>query len=185
MANVRSLVAQSDPDWSQDFVVDTAGRGIGASYEALAQADAHGKYIWVLDDDDVCVYPHLVRALRRLVDREDAVGGVEAWPELVMVKMDHGRLGVQPDEALWGRAPVEGHIGVSAFLVRRDVWLRHRQAFTPGHYASDFAFIAAAYAAAERVVWLDVVASRVLRISHGRSELEYAVVEPQERAVTR
>jgi hypothetical protein len=31
------------------------------------------------------------------------------------------------------------------------------------------------------VVWLDVVASRVLRISHGRSELEYAVVEPEER----
>ncbi len=162
MANIRSLTAQSDPDWEQTFIVDTAERGIGASYEALATQPVRGEYIWILDDDDLCIHPDLVRDLRKL-----ATGR----PGVVMVKMDHGTgLGVLPDAAHWGKAPVQGHIGCSAFIVRRDVWERHLGAFTPGHYASDFAFIHSVWEEEPVIVWHDVVASRVQQISHGVTE---------------
>jgi len=162
MANICSLTAQSDQDWEQTFIVDTAARGIGASYEALAAQPVHGDYVWILDDDDLCIYPTLVSDLRGLTAER---------PGVVMVKMDHGpELGVLPDAEHWCETPVQGHIGCSAFIVRRDVWQRYAAAFAPGHYASDFAFIHSVWGDRPVVVWHDVIASRVQRVSHGATE---------------
>ena len=55
-------------------------------------------------------------------------------------------------------------------IVRREVWMAQRAAFAPGHYASDYDFIAAVWKSTPRVVWHDVVASRVQRVSHGAVE---------------
>jgi hypothetical protein len=162
MANIRSLTAQSDSDWEQTFIVDTAERGIGQSYDALATQPVHGEYIWILDDDDLCIYPNLVSDLRRLAVQQ---------PGVVMVKMDHGSgLGVLPDTEHWGKPPEQGYIGCSAFVVRRDVWDRNAAAFAHGHYASDFAFINTAWKEEPVVVWHDVIASQVQQISHGVTE---------------
>jgi hypothetical protein len=162
-------MAQSDADWVQTFIVDTAARGIGASYAALAAHPVHGEYIWILDDDDECIWRSLVADMRRIV---------RAKPEtqVIMIRMDHGAdLGVLPDDAHWGGPPVQGHIGCSAFIVRRDVWQRYASVFAPGHYASDFDFIELVWRSEPVTVWHDVVASRCqMGALHGAPEMETA-----------
>lgn len=168
-ANLRSVAALGD-GVEQTLLVDTLGRGIGASYEALAAVPVRGQYVWILDDDDVCIYPDLARDLRKLAGKR---------PDVVVVRMDHGDLGVLPDGAHWQAAPALGKIGCSACIVRREVWLEARAAFVPGAYASDFAFaqkllIAESAEKSDKqgyvVEWLDVVASRVQRRSLGAAE---------------
>lgn len=113
-----------------------------------------GDWLWVLDDDDECCYPDLVADLRRISAANPSVS-------VVFVRMDHGPdLGVLPDDETWGGEPVHGHIGCSAYIVRRDIWQAHAHAFSGGHYASDFDFIKAVWDSHPTVYWLDVIASR-------------------------
>jgi hypothetical protein len=163
LANITSLAAMVDPDWSQTILVDFKGRGIGWSHQNLA---AHapllrGAYIWILDDDDLCTRPSLVSELKTIADQYD--------PDVIMVRMDHGQLGILPGDADWCQAPRQARIGVSAYIVKRAVWQAHAQHFG-AHYAGDFDFIAAVVASGASIYWHDVVASRVQRISNGRSE---------------
>lgn len=162
-ANQASLQAQTDADWLQTLLVDDIGRGVGWSYDNLAAYAPNlvGQWVWILDDDDLCICPTLVAQLR-------AITRNMKQPDVVFVRMDHGPLGVLPEPKFWGRFPVQGHIGVSAYIVRRDVWRAHAHAMTPGCYTSDYRFIAAIWESAPRVVWHDCIASRVQRISHGR-----------------
>jgi hypothetical protein len=55
---------------------------------------------------------------------------------------------------------------VSAYVVRRALWQRCAGAWQP-QYDSDFDFIAAVLRETAHVIWHDVVASRVQRISKG------------------
>ncbi|MGP1666313.1 MAG: hypothetical protein ACTS5I_10490 [Rhodanobacter sp.] len=163
LANISSLVALTDPDWVQTCLIDNVGRGIGWSYTNMA---AHapllrGEYIWILDDDDVCSRPTLVVELKQIVD--------DKRPDVIMVRMHHGPLGVLPDGATWQQPPQQAHIGCSAFVVRREVWQQHAGAFGD-HYAGDFDFIAAVFASGASVYWHDVIASRVQCISQGKAE---------------
>lgn len=163
-ANQASLDGQSDGDWEQTLLTDAVGRGVGWSYEQLATyaPQLTGDYIWLLDDDDLCVYPDLVAELKAIAAQHD--------PDVVFVRMDHGERGVLPTDKFWGRPPFQGCIGCSAYIVRRAVWQQHANAFCPGHYASDFDFIQAIWQDRPRVAWWDIVASRVQRISYGRPE---------------
>ena len=151
--------------------MDVARAGVAASYRLLAEHDARGEWVWVLDDDDECTHAGLVADLRRIVTEKPQT-------ELVVVRMNHGPLGVLPDAATWGGPPVHGHIGASAYITRRDVWMAHRAAYLSLRYESDCDFAKAVWASNPAVVWHDVVASRVQRISYGAAE--YAVAMPEE-----
>lgn len=159
--NVNSLGRQTDGDWKQTLLIDDVGRGIGWSYRNMAAyAPALvGEYIWILDDDDECIRETFVAELKERT---------AAGPEIVFVRMDHGRLGILPRSG-WGKQPFQGDMGCSAFVMRRDVWQAHAGKLG-AHYAGDYEFIAAAFAATTGHVWWDVVASRVQRISHGIPE---------------
>lgn len=161
-ANEASIRQQTDGDYLHTILEDRVGLGIGqAQMQLCGYAGAlRGQYVWLLDDDDICTRPTLVADLKGIVAQENE-------PELVMMRMDHGPRGVLPDDLHWQGPPVCGFIGVSAYVVRQDVFVRHRAAWLSARYASDFDFIAAAYAAAERVTWWDVVASQVQQIGLG------------------
>lgn len=164
--NQASLDAQTDDDWEQTLLADEVGRGVGWSYEQLAAYADHltGEYIWLLDDDDLCVYPTLVAELKAIAAAQD--------PDVVFVRMDHGERGVLPPDQFWGKPPRQGCIGCSAYIVRRAVWQVHAHVLAPGHYASDFTFIQAIWQHMPRwrFYWWDIIASRVQRISYGRPE---------------
>ena len=163
-ANMASMAVQTDPDWVQTLLPDWEGRGVGWSFGNLAAYAPRvvGEYIWVLDDDDLCMRPTLVAELRTLV---------AGWPGVVMVRMDHGPSGILPNRLAWGDCQnlTVGGVGVSAPIVRADLWQAHAWAYGE-HYAGDFDFLAALLATQPTVVWHDVVASRVQRISAGEPE---------------
>jgi glycosyltransferase involved in cell wall biosynthesis len=163
-ANQASLQAQTSADWHQTVLVDDAGRGCAWANARLAEHAPQlvGDWIWVLDDDDLCIQPTLVEELHTLV--------VLYAPDVVMLRMDHGPLGVLPDDRHWTKRPVVGRIGCSAFVVERHVWQWHAAAWQVGSYEADFAFINSIWDAQPRVYWHDIVASQVQRISKGLPE---------------
>lgn len=162
--NAASLDAQMCPDWAQTLLKDSKGIGVAAANAQLAQFDPYGEYVLVLDDDDMLVDRRLVLDLQRIVT-------TCGYPPAVIVRMDHGPLGVLPDAAHWLEEPVQGRIGASAIITRRDVWMKHRAAWASGRYESDFDFIHSVWAEhQDHIVWHDVVASKVQRISRGEAD---------------
>ena len=176
-ANVASLQAQTDADWTQTFLVDDVGIGINATHERMA---AHaprlvGDYVWILDDDDLCTCPTLAADLKRIAAEHD--------PDVIMLKMDHGDGRILPDAATWGDGPACSRIGCSAYVVRRALWQTHASAMVPGWYGSDFSFInsvfgnnpalgLAPWLPQPRIYWHDCVASMVQVQSFGKAETD-------------
>jgi glycosyltransferase involved in cell wall biosynthesis len=162
-ANQESLRRQTSGDWIQTVLVDDLGRGVAWANQRLGAYAPMlaGDYVWVLDDDDLCTRPTLVAELQSIV--------ANYAPDVIMLRMDHGPLGVLPDDSYWQAAPERGQIGISAFVVRRALWQRHADAWLP-NYDSDYDFIAEVLEDTEHVIWHDVIASRVQRISHGEPE---------------
>lgn len=160
--NRASLAAQTDNDYIQTLLVDDVGRGIAWSYENLAAyaPKLTGEYIWILDDDDQAVSQTLIADLKAIAKAHS--------PDVIMLKMDHGELGVLPNKC-WHKQPELGGIGCSAFVVKRQIWQRHAKHFG-SHYAGDFDFIASIFARDYEIYWFDCVASRIQRRSLGAVE---------------
>jgi hypothetical protein len=161
-ANQAALARQTDPDWRQTLLVDDLGIGVAAANARLADVQPVGRYVWVLDDDDLCMYDDLVHDLRKLETTKR--------PDVVFVRFDHGWLGVLPDDHRWRKQPDRGRIGGSGVIVRRDLWVHCCHQWRTGLYESDYDFVQAVYRAASSPHWLDVVAGRVQRISQGEPE---------------
>lgn len=172
--NVESLRHQTDGDWVQTFLVDNVGRGINWSHENMAAHAPNlvGDLVWILDDDDMCTCSTLVADLKRIVAEHD--------PDVIMLKMNHGKA-VLPDDETWGDGPVCGHIGCSAYVVKREVWQAHAGAMVPGWYGSDYSLInsifgnnpamgLAPWVKQPRIYWHDCVASLVQQQSFGQAE---------------
>ena len=64
--NIRSLKAQTDPDYEQVFIIDKEGYGLAAADQALNKyRDINcGDYIMVLDDDDIVIDPQFIEKLK-------------------------------------------------------------------------------------------------------------------------
>jgi glycosyltransferase involved in cell wall biosynthesis len=153
--NHRSLLAQTDGDWFQTLIRDPGQRGAAWANGNLATVEAHGEWVWILDDDDECIDPEFVAGLKWCVEGDDA--------DVVMVRMDHGpELGILPEDERWRQAPEHGHVGCSAFVVRRDVWNRFRHTWQ-ALYHGDYLFVRGLWDAGLRFGWWDVVASRCQR----------------------
>lgn len=162
--NRASLARQTDADWWQTLLVDDIGIGVPAANARLADVAPAlvGTYIWALDDDDECVQDRLVEMVRTLAE--------STAPDVIVMRIDHGPLGVLPPDELWGKRPMCGRIGGAAVIVRRELWQRCAGGWRTGRLAGDCDFILTLFDRAERVAWLDVVAARVQRISHGAPE---------------
>ena len=158
-----SLAAQTDRDFIHTVLVDSDRRGIAWATEQMSAYAPRlvGDYVWILDDDDLCILPTFVAGLKQIA--------ILNAPDVIMVRMDHGAGRILPS-ARWGKSPRVGEIGVSAFVVRRDVWQAHAGAWTPGKYTSDFEFINSIWQSRPVAYWWDVVASRCIRQSEGRAE---------------
>jgi glycosyltransferase involved in cell wall biosynthesis len=162
--NQASLRVQSDTDYTQTLLIDEVGIGVAAANARLADVEPTGEYVWILDDDDYCIFPDFVARLKQLAT------AMPTTPAVIVVRMDHGALGVLPALADWGSVPKEGGIGASALVTRRDVWLRHRDQWRSARYASDYDFSKAVLTSESHIVWIDWVASAISRRSIGAAE---------------
>ena len=158
-----SLAAQTDRDFVHTVLMDSERRGIEWASENMGRYAPQlvGDYVWILDDDDLCTLPTFIAGLKQIA--------VLNAPDVVFVRMDHDYGRILPS-AGWGKSPKVSEIGVSAYVVRREVWQAHAGAWTPGKYTSDFEFIDSIWQSRPVTYWWDVVASRCQRQSLGRAE---------------
>lgn len=161
----QASVDQLGGDWVQTILIDDNHQGVNWANRQLRDygPDLIGDYIWILDDDDVCIRPTLVEELQAIAAESD--------PDVIMMRMDHGPRGILPDGDHWGGLPAHGHIGCSAYVVRRSLWQACADAWRDVYYA-DYEFATALFAQDPAVEWFDVIASRVQQIGLGRSEKE-------------
>lgn len=155
---VKSVACQTDPDVEQIIAHDPVGRGVEASYLDMRYHLPRGEYVFILDDDDYLIDPGFVAALKQAAhDR----------PDVIYVKMDVSGT-IMPT---WSDGLHCGQIAVSCFVVKREVWLEHVMDFI-GDYSSDFHFIHAIHTCARQhsESHLDMIASQVGQVSHGKPE---------------
>lgn len=159
----ESLAVQTDQDYKHTVLVDDERRGIEWATERMARYAPllAGDYIWILDDDDYCTLPGFVAGLKEIA--------ILNAPDVIFVRMDHGYGRILPS-ARWGKSPRVSEIGMSAFVVRREVWQAHAGAMIPGKYTSDYEFIHAIWQTRPSTYWWDVVASRCSQQSEGKAE---------------
>lgn len=162
--NQASLIRQTDPDWQQTLVVDDVGRGCAWANANLATVAAIGDYVWVLDDDDVCLRDTLVAELKHKAL-------VCADPYVIMLRAQHADFGILPHEENWQERPVLADIGFSNFVVRGDIWNLYRADFAKmAVYEADFCFVDLLWRQSFPFVWLDVVGASYPQRSLGASE---------------
>lgn len=163
--NIESLEEQTSKNFVQTLFIDDVGIGVPAANAQFADVKPVGKYVWILDDDDLCTRPTLFEEVEKLAK--------ESKPAVVIVRFDHSHLGILPSDETFGRTDLikEGGIGCSSYFVRKDVWEEHKHAWKSARYASDFDFIREVLNNEKDVVWHDVVAGRVQKISHGKMEV--------------
>jgi glycosyltransferase involved in cell wall biosynthesis len=168
--NIISVASQTSRDWEQIFIVDDVGQGLLWANKSLYynRHRVHGNYVLILDDDDCLAHDKVVANLRDLVQSYIE----EPPPDIIMIKMDQ-ILRVLPDELVWGKHPIFGHIGSCCFVVRRDIWNDNIELFGQPN-GGDFSFIGALFAQAEsggwRIYWHDEVCTKVQRVGYGKPE---------------
>jgi len=157
--NTASLHAQSDPDYSQVTLVDELGSGFERANELLAMAApmVTGRYVLILDDDDVMEAADGIAALKAaVVDNIGAHPGTYGPPAIIF-RGRHADLGVLPVRS-WQARPQVGDIGSFDFILRADVYREFARARGASAYAQDHALIEAVYDRhAPEIVWLDKV----------------------------
>jgi len=129
------LLQQTDPDFEQIIIDDTAERGyLYANLKIFKIADKlHGRYIYILDDDDYLIENNFIKDFKQLVSSQSPE------PTVIICK---GFIDEKPFPKVW-QAPIHrGQIGSPNFIVRNDVfqinaihWVQER--------AGDFHFISA------------------------------------------
>ena len=156
--NCRSLGAQTSQDYEQVFLVDRFGYGVGNANRALLTARVAGDYVLVLDDDDRMTNDRAIEMLKEATADS---------PDLVIFRVDHGPLGILPDDLIWEKRPLKGHIGSCSFITRRDIWERFIHRFGVDE-CGDYAFLHSLWSESPSVVWLDELLTGVQRISKGQ-----------------
>lgn len=157
----ESLDLLRDPDWVQRLIVDDGARGVAWANRNLSTVEARGRWVWLLDDDDLCSDAELIAHLRGVVAAEK--------PDVVAVRVYHGRWGMLPPCDLWGQGPVHGKIGPSNVIVRQEVWNRYRDAW-PADYAGDYHFISALWGGGLRWSYLPIIAAYQPAQNYGKPE---------------
>lgn len=155
MDSIRRMVYPADVEVKQTLLIDDVGRGMAWAQTQLAGFEPIGDYVWLLDDDDRAICPHLAECIR-----DEAMQATDA----VFVRVNHkAPLGILPKPAYWGRAPEEGQIGGTSVIATRALWQQCRGAWASGRYEADADFVKAVYEAADRISWHDCVAAECQR----------------------
>lgn len=159
-----SLDAQTDLDWVQTLLIDDVGRGVFWANGNLGRyaPRLEGEYIWVLDDDDICICDTLIEDLKRTV--------AETCADVVMVRGEIHTHGIVPDDEHWGQIPEFANVAMPNFVLRRAVWQKHAGMLAVPRGA-DFRMIHDVFAAGVyRIEWLDKVVVRAEKARFGAIE---------------
>lgn len=136
-ANVKSLKAQTDPDYEQIFIIDRVGKGLAAADQVLGEHKElnTGRYVLVLDDDDMILEPGFIAAIKKVAKNKD--------PDVMIWR---GRFGkgyltdLPPKDTNWGKAVVKAKIGSFNYAIKNELYKKFIHVCKTG-VAGDFDFL--------------------------------------------
>ena len=159
---IESVKNQTHPNLIQHLIIpDEIGLGIDGMYSDIINHvdEVNGEYVLVLSDDDLLCNLDFARKLYDYIENND-------YPEVVIIKaIKSGR--VLP--TIWNAKPQLGHIDLSCFVVRSDIWKANADKWGK-RYEGDFDFINSLYEQGYQFNWFDIIASKAQRISRGQPE---------------
>ena len=169
-----SVKAQTCDDY-QHFLIEGAMRRAepGYSYKASGFAPEHGltkpwpiegRYVMVLDDDNILVDPNFIKDFKELVEREN--------PDIVFFRAEIKGWGVYP---AWARPPAPGEVDWFCYAVKREFWQKYIAEINAEMAAvNDFRFIDKCYRHTASVIWFNrLVASTQRAPGRQRGETEF------------
>jgi len=154
--NQESLAMQTCQDFKQDVTLDDVGIGIPAVHESLQKTECEGEYFWIFDDDDIITDP-------KFLEQVKAVS--ESNPDVIIVKSQHGTDRIMPDQ--WPLA--YGHLSNINYIVRRDIWYKHRQDYA-ARSGGDWFFLESVLKDNPVIAKVEGVMLATQRISKGKPE---------------
>jgi glycosyltransferase involved in cell wall biosynthesis len=156
---LASIFAQSDKDFEVVLVRDEIGIGIDGMYADIPNHlnEVHGEYVFVLSDDNLITDADFVSNLKQ----------VARSCELDVIVFKNKIVGTLPD--IWNAAPQEGHIDLSCFAVKADVWKANADKWGKC-YAGDYHFIRSLWDQGFNFCWWNVTPIMAMQISRGAPE---------------
>lgn len=162
-ANIRSVLAQTDGDIEQVFIVDAQRRGKAWANQQVPRA-AHrvdGAYVYILDDDCKLISADFVAKLRKAVRRHKN-------PGVVMVKSRRPQFAPKllPRADAWGKV---GKLRLGAtnclcYVVRADLWKEEIRHWAT-RAAADWSFLKALLKHRSEFAWLDLVVAETQQVA--------------------
>jgi hypothetical protein len=149
---LESVRQQTLADQIEQIVIpDHVGHGIDGMFRSIPKyADAvHGKYVHVLQDDDVLADRDVVEAVRACAIAHD-------FPPVIIVRVEKGPLHL-PIDRPW--PPVLGQIDLGCVITLADVWREFVGAYGQ-RYEGDYDYMKALADAGFSAVFCDVVFTR-------------------------
>lgn len=162
---IRSVIAQTDHDWEQVFIVDKEQRGLVWANNSMAH-NAHrvrGQWVFHLDDDCKLIEPMFVeRVTAHLIEYPQS--------EVVMVKTRRPQLATKilPHPDVWGRKKgLSRKANGMCHVVRADVWRSCIPALGGGGGGAG-RFIARLINTGAELSWLDMIGGETQQLGRGR-----------------
>jgi glycosyltransferase involved in cell wall biosynthesis len=153
-----SLELQTCQDYEHVIVHDEIGIGIAGMFAEIPEhLDLiHGRYVYVLTDDNMLADNEVVGKLKEEVERLSAKVSYPCDLPAVLIVKCFLRGGVYP--IFWEEENKEAQIDLGNYLVRADVFRKHADKF--GHrYAGDYDFIHFLWGRYP-FVWIDLLFAR-------------------------
>ena len=156
---LASIDAQVDKDFEVVLIRDEIGIGIDGMYGDIQNHldQIHGDYVFVLSDDNLITDVEFVAGLKTII-------GVHN-PDVIVFKNQIIR--VFPD--IWNAAPELGHIDLSCFAVKADIWKSNADKWGKC-YEGDYHFIRSLWDQGFNFYWWDCTPIMAMQISKGASE---------------
>lgn len=161
---IESVKAQKCQDFEHIVYHDTIGEGIPGMFRRLMQTcdTFQGRYVYVLQDDDWLEDERVIRDVRNFA-------WVRDHPPVIICKSrkDDAYL---PLPKLWKKRPECGGIDLGNYIIRHDMFVKHRKALGTGWYGTDYDLIREIWDAGVRFTWYDRLICESNQFGQGRAE---------------
>lgn len=157
-----SLKDLNPGDYQHIIIPDEKGEGIPTANRMFFE-NRHlitGKYVFILDDDDVLISDDLISDLRILIRRHDT-------PGIVFIRMKLGEK-IIPTEEVWRKDKLlPGSLGSSCFIMINSLWQECVDEFKTTETPGDFNFINSAFSKCPNIYWQDKIYSEASKLRRG------------------
>jgi len=152
--NIRSLKAQTDPDYEQVFIFDKVGHGLAAADRSLNMYKNIncGDYIMVLDDDDIITDNKFIEKLK--IIKKESSPNVIIWQGKFFSETKILPL----QDKFWGARPIKCQIGSFNYCMTHELYTKYVNVCRTG-FTGDFDFINRVYFSDEKpkIEWIPEV----------------------------